>query len=599
MSDIDDVKSRLNIVDIVGAKVPLKKAGRNFKGLCPFHSEKTPSFIVSPDRQTFHCFGCGKGGSVIDFVMEYDRVDFSEALETLAATAGVTLTHRIPDTPEGRIRQKIFEVNHLASEFYHYLMTKHDLGERARIYLKHRGVSDKTAKTFMLGYSPNGWEGLYRYLTKKGYAAELLEKAGLVIRSRSGRGMYDRFRGRIMFTLRDHRGNVVGFSGRMLDPDAKEAKYINTSETPVYIKGNVLYGLDVTKSAIQKENDCILTEGEFDVISSFQAGVANIVAVKGSALTDGHVALLRRFTERLTIAFDSDIAGDAASRRGIGIAEKAGLDIRVVVLPENQDPDEVVRANPGAFKKAVSAAVPIYDYFISSAVRRYDRTAAFGKKKISTELLPEIAGIENPIIQAHYVKQVARVLDVSEDVVNEGMRRLKKPVQPDRARESGSTTPEPVTHEERLEMYVLSLLVQTRTFDYLDELREAVAVSDFRIPAVRQIIEQLEKYQAEGTPFAIGRFTGMIPNELLSILDRAYLFDLSSVIDDAELVEREWSRALKELHKSVLKRKIRDTTARLREMPADEAGETAYLSLQQTVAELTNQLRTLEKPSVL
>ena len=267
MSDIDDVKSRLNIVDIVGAKVPLKKAGRNFKGLCPFHSEKTPSFIVSPDRQTFHCFGCGKGGSVIDFVMEYDRVDFSEALETLAATAGVTLTHRIPDTPEGRIRQKIFEVNHLASEFYHYLMTKHDLGERARIYLKHRGVSDKTAKTFMLGYSPNGWEGLYRYLTKKGYAAELLEKAGLVIRSRSGRGMYDRFRGRIMFTLRDHRGNVVGFSGRMLDPDAKEAKYINTSETPVYIKGNVLYGLDVTKSAIQKENDCILTEGEFDVIS--------------------------------------------------------------------------------------------------------------------------------------------------------------------------------------------------------------------------------------------------------------------------------------------------------------------------------------------
>src|SRR3989344_4754700 len=257
MSDIDEVKTRTNIIDIIGARVTLKKAGRHFKALCPFHSEKTPSFIVSPERQSWKCFGCGKGGSVIDFVMEHDHVDFLEALESLAEKAGVKLTRRHDETPESKLKQRIFEANHLASEYYHFLLTKHVVGENARSYLKTRGVSDKTIKTFMLGYSPNSWDGLLNYLKKKGYDEKLLEHAGLTVSS--GRGGYDRFRGRVMFTLKDHRGNTVGFSGRLLDPDAKEAKYINTSETLVYSKSNVLYGLDVTKAAIQKEGEAIIT----------------------------------------------------------------------------------------------------------------------------------------------------------------------------------------------------------------------------------------------------------------------------------------------------------------------------------------------------
>ena len=341
MSDIDEIKTRLNIVDIVSERLTLKKTGRNFKALCPFHAEKTPSFIVSPDRQTFHCFGCGKGGDILTFVMEFDHVDFTEALETLAERAGVKLERRPADTPEAKLKQKLLEINHLASEYYHYLLVKHAVGEKARDYLKHRGVTDKSIKTFSLWYSPNDWDGLLTYLRKKGYEEKLIETGGLVIRG--NRGYYDRFRGRVMFALKDHRGNVVGFSGRVLDPEAQEAKYINTSETPVYTKGKVLYALDVTREAIQKANEAVLMEGELDVISSFQSGIGNVVAIKGSAVTEDHARLLRRFCERLIFALDSDIAGDAAARRGIEIAEKVGFDMRVATMPAGKDPDEAAR----------------------------------------------------------------------------------------------------------------------------------------------------------------------------------------------------------------------------------------------------------------
>ena len=286
------------------------------------HSYTAASFAVA---------NCGKGGSVIDFVMENERVDFVEALTSLAEKAGVKLERRMADTPEAKLKEKIIAANHLASEYYHYLLTKHVIGEKARSYLKNRGVTEKTITSFSLGYSANSWDGLLKYLKKKGFDESLLDQAGLIVSSH--RGGYDRFRGRVMFTLKDHRGNVVGFSGRLLDPDAKEAKYINTSETLVYSKSNVLYGLDVTKAAIQKEGEAIVMEGEFDVISSFQAGVGNAVAIKGSALTEGHVNLLRRFADRLILSLDSDVAGDAAARRGIEIADRAGLDLRVASMP--------------------------------------------------------------------------------------------------------------------------------------------------------------------------------------------------------------------------------------------------------------------------
>jgi DNA primase len=586
MSDTDEIKSRINIVDFIGKRVTLKKTGRNYKALCPFHNEKTPSFIVSPERQTFHCFGCGKGGDIFAFVMEYDHVDFVEALEELAEITGVKLTRRVGETPEAKLKQKIFEVNHLASEYYLYILTKHKLGEKAREYLKHRGVSDKSISTFSLGYSPNSWDTMSSYLKKKGYEAALLEQAGLTIARAGAGGYYDRFRGRVMFTLRDHRGNVVGFSGRVLDPTAKEAKYINTSETPVYIKGNVLYGLDVTKGAIQKANEAIVMEGELDLISSFQAGIGNVVAIKGSALTEGHVNLIRRYTERLAFALDSDMAGDAASRRGIEIADRAGLDMRVVILPSGKDPDDAVRENPAAVKKAIKNAIPIYDYFISSAIKRFDATSAFGKKKVSEELLPILAKIENPIVQGHYIKKLAKTLDTSEETVVESMRRLTK------GEGFGSAKTEKqedaTTRSQKLETYILALVLQGKTSELFEELSDRITPADIANPAVQRILKHLKSFLVANNVFLIKDFADSLPVELTPTLDEAFLWDIGDQLTDEELFAREWNATLREVERAVVKRKIQDITGLMRHADTTKKEDN-------DLRELTDRLKVLEK----
>lgn len=593
MSDVEEIKSRLNIADIIGKRVTLKKAGRNFKALCPFHNEKTPSFIVSPDRQTYHCFGCQKGGDVFTFVMEYEHVDFPEALEELASQAGVTLTRRIADTPQTKLKEKILEVNHLAGEFYQYLLTQHKLGQHARDYLKNRGISDKAIKTFSLGYSPNSWDGLLKYLKKKGYEEELLEQAGLVIQSQKSniknQRYYDRFRGRVMFTLKDHRGNVVGFAGRVLDPKEKEAKYINTPETPVYIKGNLLYGLDVTKAAIQKENKAVVMEGELDVISSFQAGVANAVAIKGSALTEGHVHLLRRFTERLVFALDSDLAGDAASRRGIELADAAGLDMSVVILPSGKDPDEAARQSPSLLKKAISEAIPVYDYFISSSLKRFDVTTAFGKKKASEELLALLAKIENPIVQEHYAKKLAKALDTTEEAITEGMRKLAAtPLgrQPE-DRQQGPVK----TRQEKLELYFLALLLQGDTASLFDRLDRIQTEKDIAQPAVVKLFTHLASFLKSHKQFSISVFAGSVPKELLPTLDEAFLWDISDLLEDKDAFDREWERLARALRRVNIRHSIE---AVARELKHADLSSSRVKALHEQLRALTAELKPLE-----
>jgi len=590
MSDVDEIKSRLNIVDTIGKILKLKKAGRNFKGLCPFHSEKTPSFIVSPDRQTFHCFGCGKGGDIFSFITEYHHVDFTEALEDLAATAGVTLTRKFTDSKEGSLRQKLLEVNHLASEFYQYLLMTHALGEKGKLYLKNRGISDKSIKTFSLGYSANSWDGLYKFLRKKGYDDDVMEKAGLVIKQR---GIYDRFRGRIMFTLKDHRGNVVGFAGRVLDPDVKEAKYINTSETPVYSKSNVLYGLDVTKDAIQKSNEAVIMEGELDVISSFQAGISNVVAIKGTALTEGHVRLLRRFTDRLAFALDSDMAGDAASRRGIEIADGMGMDMRVVSLPSGKDPDEAARENAGLFKKAIKDAVPVYDYFIFSALARFDVATAYGKKKISEELLPVLAKIDNPIVQNHYVKKLATTIGTSEDAIAQSLQRNQKSAG---YKESREPSPDAVvsTRPEKLEVYILALLLQGKTVELFEDLQEGNLLPEFSHPTVHKIMDALVSYLAHSRVFLIKDFGDGLPPELTPTLDEAFLWDLADIVASEESFIREWQRALAEFRKTFTRRKMYELTLRTGET---DISPSQTDDIKKQLKGLADTLRSLEKSS--
>ncbi len=584
MSDVDEVKNKLDIVDIVGQHVTLKKAGRNFKGLCPFHREKTPSFMVSPERQSFHCFGCGKGGSVIDFVMEHDHIDFVEALEELAQRAGVTLTKRITDAPEQKLKEALYEVNRIASEYYHYMLTKHKLGERALLYLRNRGISDKSIKTFGLGYSPNSWEALSRYLKTKKYSDQLLAQAGLTVRGT--RGYYDRFRGRVMFTLRDHRGNVAGFSGRVLDPDIKEAKYINTAETPVYSKSNMLFGLDVTKDAIAKTQEAICMEGELDLISSFQEGVGNVVAIKGSALTEGHVHLLKRFAKTLTFCLDSDTAGDAASRRGMDIAEAAGLEIKAVLIPSGKDPDEAVREDPVGFKKAVKEAIPIYDFFITSVAKRFDLSSPFGKKQASQELLPLVARIANAIVRGHYVKKLAQLLTVSPEYIEEELRKTKLPLDAVRTQEPQAPQ-EALSRREKLEVYMLTLLLQGDTGTLWKDLQSAVPLDDISSPGVRRILEHLADYLSRKEAFVISEFVADLPPEVVPLLDQAYLWDVSGILDQPVEYGEEWRKTVRELHRTILRQKIQDLSLKL--AGSDDP------SLQNELNRLTNELSSLEK----
>ncbi len=589
MNEIDEIKARIDIATYIGRFVTLKKAGRNFKGLCPFHNEKSPSFMVSPDRATFHCFGCAAGGSVIDFLMKYRHLDFPEALEELAHEAGVTLTRRAGSSPEDKLKDRLFEANEKAAEYFHYLLTKHSVGEKALLYLRNRGITDRSIETFTLGYSANSWDGLLSFLKKKGFDDTTIERAGLAIKG--SRGLYDRFRGRVMFTLKDHKGRAVGFAGRVLDPDAKEAKYINTNETPIYVKSNILYGLDVTKDSIAKSGSAIVMEGELDMISSFQAGVGNAVAIKGSALTEGHIHLLKRFAETIIFSLDADMAGDAAARRGIELADQAGMDMKVVTIPAGKDPDEAARQDPVGFKKAIAAATPIYDYFISSSTKRFDLATAFGKKKASDELLPMLTRISNTIVQAHYRKIVAQTLDVSEETVSSGMKKVKQPIDAVRVHsaESDLTIPKR-TGREASELYVLALVVNKNTYALLQKIRTVGVV--FRDAGISRLISLFTEVIQTDAPVDWQKVTTQIPSELLPLFDEAYLMDMSDVIEDPERFSEDADRAIREIRRHEIRDQIKKCTDK---MKSDTLSEEEAAAVQADMSRLTRDLRTLEK----
>jgi len=510
----------------------------------------------------------------------------------LAARAGVTLTKRVGGGEE-KFRTELYSVNEAASSYYHFLLTKHPLGEKALLYLKHRGITDKSMKTFGIGYSPNSWDATIKYLKKKGFSDQVIETAGLAIRS--NRGLYDRFRGRVMFTLRDHRGRVVGFSGRVLDPTAKdlpagrqEAKYINTNETPIYNKSNVLFALDVTKDAIAKAREAIVMEGEVDVISSFQAGIGNVVAIKGSALTEGHVHLLKRFAEKIIFALDSDLAGDMAARRGIAIADDAGLELHVVVVPNGKDPDEAVRTDPVGFRKAIETAIPVYDYYLTSAAKRFDPTSATGKRRISEEVVPALTLIGNPVVQAHYAKKLAHLLDVPVDAVQESIRKYRPPLGMKKHLGNEEKTEEKVRdRQEIIEEHLVSLLLQGQTFTWTQELIASGIIDRFRNVPLKRIVMHLTRFVTEDTPFIIADFAGKIEAELLSTLDSVYLTDLTPMVDNEEQLYSEWKKTLFELKKIIAKKRMKELTEALKNEETD--------AVNQELSDVTAILRELEK----
>jgi DNA primase len=586
MNEIDEVKSRLDIVDYINQRVPLKKSGRNFKGLCPFHGEKTPSFMVSPDRQSFHCFGCAKGGSIIDFYMEYNHVEFREALEELAQLAGVTLSKKASATPQEKKKEKLLEIHHLTSEYYHYLLTSHKVGENARMYLKERGVTEKIIKTFNLGYSANSWDGVTSFLKKKGYDSKDLELSGLFIPSQ--RGGYDRFRGRVMFPIRDHRGQTIAFSGRLLDPDIKEAKYINSPETPLYIKGNTVFALDITKQNIQKEDTVVLMEGEFDVLSSFQVGIGNAVAIKGTALTEAQIHLLKRYCKKIIFALDSDIAGDQASRRGIEIAERNGLEIYVAQMPVGKDPDDVARSNSVLLKTALTDALSLYDFYVASAIKRYTLHTAYGKKGFTDELLPIFYKIENPIIQGHYIRKVAELVSLPEQTVTDAMqkagRNMKKGIKQTEEQEAK------VTEDHTRERLLLALLLQGDTSQLILNMYPQLDGYRFEYTPAQHIIDQLFTVYSQTPEKTLPEVLDTLPPEYKDAIDQALLMDINGMLDEQGKLLKTIQNIIKDLKKRQLKSDIRIIREQLQ-----SGEEVEQEQLQIRLNELIKSLQLLDK----
>jgi len=421
VDQVEEIKSKVDIAQVIGERVKLRKAGRRFVGLCPFHSEKTPSFTVSPELGIYKCFGCGVAGDVIKFLQEYDGITFVEAMEELGERVGVKF--RIKNQELGikndDLKLRLLEANSLAAEYYHFLLMEHKVGEIAREYLEKREIKKRTWKEFKLGYAPEGWRNLSDYLVKKKrFKLNELEKSGLLV----AKG-YDRFRGRIIFPLRDGRGRVVGLAGRLIEENKQEGKYVNSPETLIYHKSKHLYGLFENKDWIRKKKRVVVVEGELDMISCWQTGVKEVVAVKGSALTEDQARLIRRYTENVVLAMDADEAGEEATKRAVVVAEKEGLDLRVVEIKGGKDPDDIARERPEKWRSMVDQPLEVYDFLFDLAKKKHGLNTGIGVKRVMREVADLIGKYPNLVQQAYYVKKLARVLKVREEVVEEEVKR--------------------------------------------------------------------------------------------------------------------------------------------------------------------------------
>lgn len=411
-SAVEQIKSRLNIVDVVGSYIKLERSGGNFKARCPFHNEKTPSFYVSLDRESYHCFGCDKGGDMINFVEEIEGVDFLGALKILADKAGIKIEKEgsYGNSKKGRV----FELLEEATDFYRKELIKNP---SALEYLKNRGLCGETIKKFKIGYAPEGWRNIYDLLKKKKYADEEMEAAGMVIKSE--KGYYDRFRGRIMFPIFSGSGNVIGFSGRILikqntsSNDKDQAKYINSPQTIVYDKSNVLYGINYAKVPIRSKGKCILVEGQMDLIMSHQVGIENAVAVSGTALTEEHLNQISKLADNITMAFDGDSAGLKASERAINSALKLGMEVKLARLPEGLDPADIIKNKKEDWEMIVDGSKHIVDFFLES-----DKS-----KNLS---IYYTASIKSKIEQAKFVNKISEVLKINEVAVWDELKRLSR-----------------------------------------------------------------------------------------------------------------------------------------------------------------------------
>ena len=596
MGVIDEIKERLDIVDVISGYVPLTKAGHNYKALCPFHSEKTPSFVVFPDTQTWHCFGaCATGGDLFGFVMRRENMEFGEALRLLAERAGVALEpRREGEEAEGKLKDRLRKINALAAEYFHYLLLNSPEGAGARDYLVRRGISEATRDVFQLGCARDDWEALGKHLTGKGHSwADLLE-AGLVV-ERQGGGYYDRFRGRVVFPIREVSGHVIGFGARALDDSLP--KYLNSPQTPIFDKSSVLYGIEQAKAAIREQSLAVIVEGYMDVLMAHQYGRKNVIASMGTALTEKQIRVIKKLTKKLILALDADAAGDQATLRGLEVAKETfdhhavpvptwrGLiryedqldaEIRILTLPLGQDPDEVIRADVAHWDTLVAQALEVVEYYLRTVLAKFDLHAPKDKVAAAREVLPLIQELTSAVERSHYLQELARRLRVDERVLRQEMEgKATHPRQTPRAEERyGRLSAQPGLNF-GLESYVLVLLVRrpdllaTMNASLVELDQEPLVNEDFAGAEERALFEAISQYIEKHGELRADTLRQDLAPSLQEAFDRLLgLMEEVSFLSDEQLQLDSVSRAL-----SLRELCLRRQSEELRYLQADAHAE--------------------------
>ena len=478
---LEDILSRVDIVELVSSYIPLKRAGRNFKALCPFHHEKTPSFMVSPDRQIYHCFGCGESGNAFKFLMRYERLEFPEAVETIAKRVGVVLPsiHKQEDKNLS-INTQLYKMNELACSFYENNLNSTD-GQRAKGYLLKRGISQETIKLFKLGVALEKWDALINHLRNKNFDLSLIQKAGLII-AKEGGGYYDRFRNRIIFPIFDIKDRILGFGARVLDNALP--KYINSPETFIYTKGKNLYGLNLSKDSIRENDFAVVVEGYMDFIIPYQAGLKNIVASLGTALTPEQVRLLKRYAQSVVMVYDGDTAGELATLRSLDIFIEEGMEVKVVTLPKTHDPDLFVKEKGiESFKDKIVKAQNLLDYKLGILKTRYNVKEIEGKAKIASSMLETINKFKNAVLKSEYIKKLAQELDVEEDALLQEAKKINivKPIY-----DSGHPDDKKTLNINPTEKLLIKLMLEEKGL--INKIKQNLEPADFRDERTSRIV---------------------------------------------------------------------------------------------------------------
>lgn len=559
-SPVDEIKNKLDIVELISGYIKLQKAGRNFRANCPFHSEKTPSFMVSPERQIWHCFGCGKGGDVFGFVKEIEGLDFADTLRLLAQRTGVILKKQDPKLKTEK--QRLLEICELSAKFFEKQLLSSHVGAKIVKYLESRGINSKSITEWRLGFAPNDWQALSDFLKSRGYKNEEIISSGLVVEKDASKAQhlksnayYDRFRNRIIFPIFDINGQIVGFAGRIA-PGEKEdtAKYINTPQTLIYDKGHLLYGLDKAKIDIRKQDFCVLVEGNTDVIISHQHNFKNTVASSGTALTIDHLKIIKRFTNNLVLAFDMDAAGDMATKRAIDLTIESGFNIKIIPSAgekkEKIDPADILKANPKKWEKIINSATGIVEFYFSNVFAKYDPTTVSGKKEAAKILLPLLKKIPDAIEKNHWIQELAARIKTSEKILSDA---IKNTAPQKNFSKNQATAPDSVkkikNRLSNLEEEITGLLIVAPDTKIIEEISNANI--EFDNPQLKEIFGELSKQLTKNPAkkdFDRKKWQAKLPKEL-NLLIEQILFKLEIQHSDIDNFDKHLHNCLMEFKK--------------------------------------------------